>query len=307
MKRNPVTVITAGLIAIVFLAMLFAFQVRQTEVAVVTTFGKFSRIVDQPGFQLRLPWPIQNVYKFDNRIRNFEKKYEQTTTADAKIIIIQAFLGWKIKDARIYLERFGGDEKRAEQSLEGLLRDAKNSVIGRHPLADLISPDPEQLKFDEIEQEMLAIIKPKAADTYGIDVVLLGIKQLGLPESITSKVFDRMKAERQQLVAQYRGEGEGKAQQIRSAADKEKANILAQAESQATIIRGEAEAAAAKALKTFEQNPELAVFLLKLKALEAALQQKATLVLDPNTPPFDLLKGAAPATSAVPAAASDNR
>ncbi|MCP5515830.1 MAG: protease modulator HflC [Verrucomicrobiales bacterium] len=291
MKRNPVTLVTAGLIAIIFAAMLFAFQVRQTEVVAVTTLGKYSRTVSQPGFKLRLPWPIQNVYRFDNRTHNFEKKYEQTTTTDGRIIMIEAFIGWRIKDARIFLERFGGDVARAEQSLEGLLRDAKNSTVGRHPFSDFISPNREELHFDDIEQEMLAAIKDKAADTYGIGIDLLGIKQIGLTESLTQKVFDRMKAEREQLVRQYRADGERRAQDIRSAADKEMADILSAAESRARVIRGEAEASAAKALKTFEQDPELAVFLIKLDTLEAALKEKATLVLDPRTPPFDLLQG----------------
>ncbi|MCB1126921.1 MAG: hypothetical protein KDM81_10520, partial [Verrucomicrobiae bacterium] len=241
-------------------------------------------------FQLRLPWPVQNVYKFDNRIRNFEKKYEQTTTADAKIIVIQTFIGWKIKNAQVYLERFAGNDQRAEESLEGLLRDAKNSVIGRHPFSDLISPDREKLKFDEIEQQMLTSIQQKAADTYGVDVTMLGIKQIGLPESLSTVVFERMKAERQKLAAAYRADGDQRAQQIRSDADKQKEDILTAAKSQAINIRGGGEAAAAKALKSFEQNPELAVFLLKLDALEAALKNKSTLVLDPSTPPFDLLE-----------------
>lgn len=298
MKRNPVTLVTAGLVAVIFAAMLFAFQVRQTELAVVTTFGRYSRTVDQPGFQLRLPWPVQNVYKFDNRIRNFEKKYEQTTTADGKIIIIQTFIGWKIKSAQVYLERFAGNDPRAEESLEGLLRDAKNSVIGRHPFADLISPDREKLEFDDIEREMLASIQQKAADTYGIDVTMLGIKQVGLPESLSTVVFDRMKSERQKLAAAYRADGDQRAQAIRSAADKQAEAIRTEAKSQAINIRGEGEAAAAKALKSFEQNPELAVFLLKLDALEAALKNKATLVLDPRTPPFDLLQAEKPPETA---------
>lgn len=298
MKRNPVTLVTAGLVAVIFAAMLFAFQVRQTEVAVVTTFGRYSRTVDQPGFQFRLPWPVQNVYKFDNRIHSFQKKYEQTSTADGKFILVETFIGWKIKNAQVYLERFGGRDQSAEESIEGLLRDAKTTVIGRHPFADLISPDREKLKFDDIEREMLEGIQQKAADTYGIEVTMLGIKQLGLPESVTTAVFDRMKSARQKLAAAYRGEGDDRAQRIRSDADRQKADILSQAESRATIIRGEGEASAAKALTSFEQNPELAVFLLKLNALEAALKYKSTLVLDPRTPPFDLLEGEAkPASS----------
>ncbi len=291
MKRNPATIFTAVIIGIIFLSMLFTFQVRQTQIAVVTTFGKFTRQINEPGLQFRWPWPIQTVYKFDRRIRNFEKKYEETTTKDGRIIIIQAFVGWRVKDGRLFLERFGGDSKRAEQTLEALLRDAKNTVVGRHPFSDFISPDPKKVKFDQIEKEMLDLIKPRAAQAYGIDVVLVGIKQIGLPESITTKVFDRMKAERQELVRQYRAEGEAEARKIRSEADRRRTEILAEAESTATIIEGQAEAQATEALRTFEKNPQLASFLLKLRALEKALKQRSTLVLDPRTPPFDLLRG----------------
>ena len=38
-----------------------------------------------------------------------------------------------------------------------------------------------------------------------------------------------------------------------------------------------------------EKNPELANFLFNLNALEGSLKENATLILDPNTPPFNLL------------------
>lgn len=289
MKRNLLNILTAVIIGIIFLSMLFTFQVRETEIAVVTRFGRFVRQIDEPGLKFRLPWPVHKVYKFDRRIRNLERKFEQTTTQDGRIILIEAFAGWRVKDGQLFLERFGGDPTRAEQALEGLLRDAKNTVIGKHLFSDFVSPDPSKVKFDQIEAEMLERIRPKAESSYGIEVVLVGIKQIGLPESITAKVFERMKAERQELVRRYRGEGEAEARKIRSEADRRSAEIVAQAEAMATIIEGQAEAKAAEALRIFEQNPRLATFLLKLRALEKALKERSTLVIDPRTPPFDLL------------------
>ena len=297
MKQQPLTLVTGLLIAAIFAAMLFAFQVRQTEVVIVTTFGKYARGIDKPGINWRLPWPIQNIHRFDNRIRNFEKKYETTTTRDGRILMVDVFLGWKVKDPRVFLERFGGDVNRAEQNLEGLLRDTKNSIVGLHPLGDFISTDPKELKFDAIEKEMLTSIQPKAESNYGIQVAILGIKQIGLPEGITAKVFERMKAEREQLVKKFKGEGDGEALKIRSDADREREQLLSDARAKATVIMGEAEAQASSSLKIFEKNPDFAIFLLKLKALEESLKDKATLVLDPRTPPFDLLKG-----DAIPAA-----
>ncbi len=39
MKRNLITLITAAVLIIIFVLLLFTFQVRYSEVAVVTTFG----------------------------------------------------------------------------------------------------------------------------------------------------------------------------------------------------------------------------------------------------------------------------
>jgi membrane protease subunit HflC len=291
MKNNPLTLATGAVVVLIFAAMLFAFQVRQTEVVIVTTLGRYSRSIEQPGLYFRLPWPIQNVHRYDNRVRNLEKKYEQTTTADARIIVIEVFLGWRVKDPRQFLEYFGESVAEAERNLEIQLRTAKNNTVGSHPLSDFISVDPQALKFDAIETEMLEEVR-KATANFGVEIVLLGIKQIGLPESITTKVFERMKAERERLVKQFQGEGEKEAISIRSEADLRREQILAEADARARQILGEAEARAAAQLKTFEQNTELAVFLLKLDALEQSLKERATLVLDPRTPPFDLLQGA---------------
>jgi len=49
-------------------------------------------------------------------------------------------------------------------------------------------------------------------------------------------------------------------------------------------------AEAAKTLAVFQQNPELAVFQLQLKALENSLNQKSTLIFDERQSPFSLFK-----------------
>ena len=295
MKRNYVTLIVGALCVLVFLSLLFCFQVRQTDVAVVTTFGKFSRAVTEPGLYGRWFWPVQKVYRLDNRVQNFERKFEQTTTADGRSLIVSVFIGWRVADPKTFIERFPqGDVTRAEQSLESLVRDAKNGVIGQHRFGELISTNRARVKLGEVESEMLASIQPRAAANYGIAIDLLGIKQIGLPESITTKVFDRMRAERLRLVKQYQSEGDAESIHIRAEADRARQETLAQAEAQATVIRGQAEAAAAKSFVVFEKNPDLAVFLLELNALQSSLTNRATFVIDPQTAPFHLLKGQPP-------------
>jgi membrane protease subunit HflC len=290
-KKTRLSLVIGGLLLVIFLAVLFAFQVRSTEVAVVTTFGKYSTSHTEPGLKFRLPWPIQNIYRFDNRLQNFERKFEQTTTRDAKNILVSLFVGWKISDPKIFLERFNGDPLKAEQQLEGLVRNAKNAVIGRYNFSDFVSPDPKLVKFEQFEAEVLKEIQGSAKDTYGLSVEVVGIKQLGLPEAITGKVFERMRSERERLVKQFTGEGEAKAIEIRSEANRKRDELLAKADADALRIIGEAESQASKDYAVFEQKPDLAIYLLQIKALKESLKDRATIILDQRTTPFNLLTG----------------
>jgi len=159
-------------------------------------------------------------------------------------------------------------------------------------LGDLVNADEKQLKFDAIEQEIKGIIQQQvAAGNYGIEIEFLGLKKLGLPEGVTTAVFDRMKSERERIASKSQYEGEAEAQKIRSDAEREAAKLLADAEAQATDIKGKGEAEAAKSLTAFQQHPELANFLFRLKALESSLKERSTLIFDQQTPPFDLFRG----------------
>ncbi len=119
----------------------------------------------------------------------------------------------------------------------------------------------------------------------------VGIRRILLPEAITAKVFERMRAEREEIAERFRSEGEGEAIRIRAEADSERDQVLARAEANAKRIRAEGDAEAAEHYKIFEEDPELAMFLRKLEVLEETLKEKATVVLGPDTQPFDLLQG----------------
>jgi membrane protease subunit HflC len=291
MKKNPLTLLVGSLLLLVFLALLFCYQVRTTEVAVVTTFGRYSSSQTNAGIYLRAPLPIQKVYKFDKRLQTFERKYEQQFTRDKKSPILSVYVGWRIADPKRFLESLNGDLLKAEQTLENVVRDAKNSVIGNHDFSELISPDPSKVRFDVIEGEMKAVMAATTLSAYGVAIDLVGIKELGLPEALTAKVFERMKSEREKLVKKYQGEGNAEADRIRSEAELRRKELIAQAENEAQRILGGAEQEASKHYQTLQQDPELAVFLLSLRSLEGSLKERSTLILDERTPPFNLLKG----------------
>ena len=289
MKRNPITLITGGVLVVIFVLMLFAFQVRQTEVAVVTTFGQFSRSITNAGFQTRLPWPIQKVYTFDKRVQVFERKFEQTMTHDGITILAMVYAGWRVSDPKLYLESLSGDPAKTEMALETAVRGAQSVVIPRHDFSELISTNTAELKFDDIEKEMLAGIQ-KEVRQHGIEVPFVGIKQLGLPESISARVFERMRSERAVKVRTFQSEGDMQARLIRSKADQEANRIIQDAQAEAIKITGAAAAQASAYYGVMQQNPELATFLFQLDALEQSLTNRTTLILDQQTAPFNLMR-----------------
>jgi membrane protease subunit HflC len=152
-----------------------------------------------------------------------------------------------------------------------------------------VNADPKALKFDEIEQKIEQYVQAELqTNHYGIQLEFLGFKKIGLPENVTQTVFDRMKSERQKLIAFWQSTGDSEAMKIKSAADSEAAKTIADANATAIRIRAEGEAEAAKTLPILQQNPELANFLLRIDAWKQSLNQRTTLIFDERYPPFDL-------------------
>jgi len=296
MKRNPLTLVIGLLLIIIFGLLLFVFQVRQSEVAVVTTFGKPTRPITEPGAYLKWPWPIQKVWWFDQRVQNFEDRLTEGLTPDGFALLTSVYVGWRVSDPTAFFPRFAGSANpiaAAETLLDQWLGNAKTSVVGKHPLSDFVSTSDNGTNFVAIEAEILAAIQSQIrANNFGLEIEFLGIKRLLLPENVTQSVFERMTSERKVLADRFQYEGEAEAQRIRSDAERKAAELLASAEGQATEIKGKGEAEAAKSLKVFQQNPELASFIFRLSALEGSLKERSILIFDQHTPPFDLFRGA---------------
>jgi membrane protease subunit HflC len=264
------------LVAIIFLAALVTFQVDQTEYALVMTFGKPKMATDaqgrraplvyKAGLHRKWPYPIDRVWRHDNRLQCYELKrgqVEQIQTADKYQVIVTTFVLWKIGDPLKFMMSVR-TTREAERKLDEVVRNSRNTVLGKHNLDELINTDPSKIQMVEIEKEILESIQPVARNEYGIDVVYLGFKHLGFPEAVSAKVFERMRAERKRQSEKYLAEGKRDAQKIRADADLKASEILTAAESQAKQIRAEGDQQAAQYYAVFQKDPQLAAFLRKL-------------------------------------------
>lgn len=288
MKNAAITILVVLIVAVLGL-YLVSFQVREIESSLVTTFGKPTREITEPGWYFKWPAPIQRVYKFDSRMRIFEAEMGETTTKGAIPIIINTYVVWKIAEPLKFFNSVG-TTKDAESKLRNQLGDTQNKVIGRHYFSELVNSDPAKIRFEQIQAEMLADLYDVVKDHYGIEIRTVGIKQLKISEEVTKDVFERMRAERTRRTQAIIAQGNAEAIKIKTDADSKKTELLAAAEARAKAIKGQGDAEAAKYYKMLEADPELAMFLRDVEALKKILQERSTVVLSADTEPFKLLK-----------------
>lgn len=296
----PVLVLALVVVAI-FLAGLVTFQVRETEIALVKRLGKVKEdasgnvLVYGAGLHWKLPF-IEDVWRTDKRLQVYELKkgrIEQITTSDNNQIVVSVYVLWRVADPALFFKSFPPPDSDYSSELDALVRSARNNVLPQHAFSELVNTDPARARLQDIEREILDQVRARALQQYGIEVVDIGFKHIGFPEQVTQKVFARMRAEREKRAQEYLSQGVRDAQRIRAEADREASDTVAKAQAESKRIRAQGDEEAAKSYAVFQEAPDLAVFLRKLDALRQTLSEKTTLVVDTNTPPYDLLlKGA---------------
>ncbi|MBW8041800.1 MAG: hypothetical protein FVQ85_17630 [Planctomycetes bacterium] len=292
MKNLTITIFIV-LIVVIMGLYLVSFQVRETETALVTKFGDPVRVITEPGWYCKWPVPIQQVYKFDSRMRLVEAPVGETTTKGAVPIIVNTFVVWKIADPlQFFNANEHGSVTEAEKKLRSQISDTQNRIIGQHYFSEFVNSDPSKIIFEDIEKEMLDDfnIKQNIKDRYGIEIKTVGIKQLKISEDVSKDVFARMIAERDRKTLATIAEGNAEATRIKTDANSIKIELLAAAEARAKAIQADGDAQAAKSYKLLEADPEFAIFLRNIEALKKTLEKNSVIVLSTDAYPFSMLK-----------------
>jgi membrane protease subunit HflC len=299
--KNIAIPILVAVIFVVMVVYLVTFQVRETESAFVTRLGKPVRELTKPGLYVKWPAPIEQVNKFDSRLRVLAAgQLSETTTKGAVPIILTTYVVWRVAEPLKFRNAYKTIAN-AERQLSSQISDTQNRIVGQHTFSDFVNSNPALVKFELIQADMLTDLKTSTLKDFGIEVKALGIRQLKVNEEVTKNVFERMKAERQRRTQATISEGEAEAMKIRTDANKQKEVLLAAAEGRAKIIRGQGDAEAARYYEKLQEDPQLAMFLRDLEALQTTLKERSTIVIPADTPPFRLLREMPSLTPSKPA------
>ena len=285
MKKRFV-ILLSFIVVLTVLAYNSLFFVEQRVQTLILQFGEPIRVIKEPGLNFKIPL-AQNIVKFDKRILLFDNSAEEIIAADKKRLIVDAFVRYKIIDPLKFYQtvRF---EAALNNRLGSVVNNSLRAVLGKVPLEAVIS-DRRELLMQEVSELVSA-----RAKQFGISIEEVRIKKADLPSENSEAIYRRMQTERQQEAAQIRAVGNEKARFITAESEKQKTVLLAEAQRDSDILRGQGDAEKNKILgKAFNQDPDFFAFYRAMQAYSKALTEgDTTMVLSPKSDFFEFFGNA---------------
>ena len=274
-------------LVVLLLLYLSLFIVPETEIALVTQFGR--PVAEHRDAGLKFKWPFQGLTRIDKRLHLYNPRPSEYLTRDKKNLLVENCVLWEVEDPLLFL-RTVGDRIGAEMRLHDIVWSAVSAALGQTELSDLVATDAEQVRLGTLMKNLTRECSQIARQRYGIGIATVDIKRINLPSQNRESVFARMRAERERIAKQYRAEGEEEARKIRAEADRAAEEILSSAYRQAEIIRGEGDAEATRVYgEAFSRDPDFYQMVRTLEAYRKILDEKTTAVLSADSELLKLL------------------
>jgi len=275
MKNFTIVLVAAALL--VGLSSLFIVDERQ--LAIKFQLGEIVESNYEPGLHVKAPWPINNVRKFDKRILTLDTRPERFLTGEKKNVSVDFFVKWRIKQPAKYYTSFMGDERQAGLRLLQIVNNGLQLEFDKRTIKQVVADDRSVMMTD------LTTIANNEVEPFGIEIVDVRIKQIELPDEVLNSVYQRMRAERERIAKEHRAQGQEAAKGIQAIADRERTVLLAEAQRDAEISRGEGDALATEIYaNAYGENQEFYAFYRSMNAYRTALANpNDVLVLEPNS------------------------
>jgi membrane protease subunit HflC len=274
------------LAAVVVTAASSLFTVNQTQQVLITQLGDPIRVIEAPGLHLKVPF-IQSVITFDRRLLDFDAPGEEVILGDQRRLIVDSFTRYRITNPLVFYQTVGATEQGIRARLNSIVSSSLRRVLGNEPLLSVLSTDRPRI-MGEIRDQVNA-----EARQFGIEVVDVRIRRADLPEENTQAILSRMQSERERVAREARAEGAEVAQRVRAGAERERTVLLAEAQAQADVLRGQGEQEAIRLVaEAFSKDIEFFQFWRSMQAYREAFSEGHTrMVMTPDSEFFRYFRG----------------
>ena len=272
---------------IVFLAIgtiyLSTYIVDKTQYAIEILLGDPIDIVMEPGLNFKLPFVTRIVF-MENRLQDYDADPGAVFTKDKKEMKVDTYSKWRVSDPLKFYETVRTTNG-AHARLDDIIYSQTREILGAHTLMEIVSGNRKEIR------ESITLRSRKNAEKFGIEILDVRIKRADLPEQNSQSVFGRMNAERRRQAKLYRSQGEEESLKIRSDADRERVEIIAEAKKINEETRGGADAKATKIYAdAYQKDMDFFKFLRSHDVYRNSLQEGTTLLMDANSKFFKYLK-----------------
>jgi membrane protease subunit HflC len=296
MTSNRIAISGAVVLAILLLIYSSFFVVNQRQQAIVIRFGQITDVKTQPGIYFKLPFAFldaDRVQYVSNQELRLDLDNMRVQVSGGKFYEVDAFVVYRISNARLFREVAAGDVAQAESRLRTRLDSALRRVYGLRGFEAALSKERASM-MKEVRNDLT-----KDAESLGLTLTDVRIRRTDLTKEVSQQTFDRMKAERLAEAEAIRARGNEGAQRRTAIADRGRIEILAAASKDAQILRGQGEAERNRIFgEAFANDAEFYAFYRSMTAYAAALGKgDATLVLSPTSEFFQYFNSETPKTA----------
>jgi modulator of FtsH protease HflC len=277
MNRNVLIGVGVVVAVVIVVLMSALFAVHQTQQALVLQFGEPKRVVTEPGLHFKLPF-IQNAIYIDRRVLDHDADAREIILGDQKRLVVDSFARYRIVDPLRFYQTVGSEAILRGQ-IAPILDASLRKVLGEVPLFTVLSEDRISLMNRIKEQANTEV------DQFGIQIVDVRIKRTDLPPENSQAIYRRMQTEREREAKELRAQGAELAARIRSRADRERRVIIAEAEKESQILRGEGDGQAVRIFAdAFGKDVDFFTFYRSMQAYRESLGDANTsFVLSPDS------------------------
>src|SRR4029077_17259171 len=291
--------ITGGAIAVIAIIVLILgyqslFEVQQGMQALVIRFGQPIKVITEPcagdppgaspakshcaGLYTKWPLWIENVVYISARILDLENPAQEVIASDQKRLVVDAFARYRIQEPLKFYQT-GGSIAGAKTPLSTPLNSPLRLVLGEATLTHVVRDERPQL-MSKVREQL-----DHEARQFGINVIDVRIRRADLPEQNSQAVYQRMQTERQREAAEFRAQGNQRAQEIKARADRDVTVLVAEATSKSEQMRGEGDADRNRIFAdAYGKDPDFFGFYRSMQAYETGMKHNDTrMVLQPDS------------------------
>jgi len=280
--------IAALVIVLVIIAAGSLFVVKEGEYKVILRFKEAIDAKSEPGLYLKLPF-IDKVTTLPKYQMTYENVPTQIMTKDKKIIFVDNYTVWRIKDPQKFIKTshtVSAGTRRIDEAVYNSVRRKLSEVN----YDEIISENTARGDLNDDITGDVAIALQR--DDYGIEIVDVRIKRTDLPDSNKESVYNRMISDRESIAARYLSEGDEESRKITSKADRTAMELIAQAEADAKKIVAEGEQEAARIYNdAYGKDPQFYNLYRTLESYVVTMRNEPVIMMPIDSPYASILLG----------------